>query len=183
MSQKFYPYQKRAFSLVEVTIAVGIVAFAFLAILALMPVGLTRMRQAKESNVSTLIIQQISDEIKQTDIKSLKLKSSQSFYRYFDIEGNKLLTEIGSTTPLDETGATAVVRSDMLYTTKITINPVLATDTVTVQPSATNCTLMRIVIQIAYNPKRMKATSLFAPESPVVFTSFLYVGDAQGPNN
>ena len=49
--------KEAAFSLVEVTLALGIIAFAFIAILGMIPVGLTASREAAESVATSLIAQ------------------------------------------------------------------------------------------------------------------------------
>ena len=49
----------RAFSLVEVTMAIGIIGFALLALFALMPVGLTASREAANDTQTSLISQDV----------------------------------------------------------------------------------------------------------------------------
>lgn len=52
------------FSLVEVTLAIGIIAFALLAIFALIPVGLNSSRDAIDDTTTSLIAQDIYNRIK-----------------------------------------------------------------------------------------------------------------------
>lgn len=54
---------RRGFSLVEVTLAMGILAFSMLTVLGLMPVGLSTMRRAMDSTVETQIVRQIGGEV------------------------------------------------------------------------------------------------------------------------
>ncbi len=62
---------RRAFSLVEVTIAIGIVAFAFVALVGVLPVGLQTFRRAVDASVSAQITQRIINDIQQTDFDIL----------------------------------------------------------------------------------------------------------------
>lgn len=52
-----------AFSLIEVTIAIGITSFGVLALLGLMPVGLSTMGEASRQMKETQVIQQISSDL------------------------------------------------------------------------------------------------------------------------
>ncbi len=60
--KKFTLWLHGGFSLVEVTIALGIVSFAFVTLLGLMPVGLNVMRQAMDSTTEGMIVQQLSGQ-------------------------------------------------------------------------------------------------------------------------
>jgi uncharacterized protein (TIGR02598 family) len=55
-----------AFSLVEVTLAVVIMGFAFVAILGLVPVGLNSFRTAKNVSTASQISQQMFSEVQAT---------------------------------------------------------------------------------------------------------------------
>lgn len=59
------------FSLVEVTLAIGIVSFAMLALLGAVPVGLSTMRQAADHTVESQIVRQISAEALYTPFSKL----------------------------------------------------------------------------------------------------------------
>ena len=82
-----------AFTLVEVVLAIGIIAFAFVGLLALMPVGLTNFRHAIDISVGSQIIQRLVDEAQQTDYTTLV--STPVARRYFDDQGNEV-TDIGT---------------------------------------------------------------------------------------
>ena len=89
------------FSLVEVTLAIGIVAFAFVALFALIPVGLTTFRQAMDTSVGAQIVQRVVSDAEQTDFDLLVngglggTTGGDTYYllplRYFDDQGNELL--------------------------------------------------------------------------------------------
>jgi uncharacterized protein (TIGR02598 family) len=71
-----------AFSLVEVTIALGVVSFAVLAVLALLPTGLSTLRAGMEDTVRAQIVKAISSQTLLTDFLLLE----DTFYE-FDDEG------------------------------------------------------------------------------------------------
>lgn len=78
-----------AFSLVEVTLAIGIVSFGLLAILGLMPVGMTTLRQATEQTIESQIVQKIGGDISQTSYSLLEANFSGKTF-YYDDEGRFL---------------------------------------------------------------------------------------------
>src|SRR6185369_7455030 len=57
---------ERAFSLIEVVLAVGVVAFAFVAIMGLIPAGMGQFRQAIDTSVCSQIAQRVMNEAQQT---------------------------------------------------------------------------------------------------------------------
>lgn len=99
-------WSQRAFTLVEVVLSIGIVAFAFVAVLGLLPAGLSNFRQAMETSVGSQIAQRIIAEAQQTDFDVLideeNLPTTANFtfrapkvgapaLRYFDEQGNEIL--------------------------------------------------------------------------------------------
>jgi len=76
---------KSGFSLVEVVIALGVVAFALISVLGLIPVGLQSFRQAIDNSATTQIVQRVVNEAQQTDFNSL----ANTVY-YFDDQGTLL---------------------------------------------------------------------------------------------
>jgi type II secretory pathway pseudopilin PulG len=69
--RKSFPARQSAFSLVEVVLAVGVVAFAFVAILGLIPAGLTQFRQATDTSVGAQIAQRVIEDAEQSDFNTL----------------------------------------------------------------------------------------------------------------
>lgn len=93
----------RAFSLVEVTIALGIVSFALISVLGMMPVGLSTMRAAMDQTTEAQISRRISGEMMLTPFSRLDTWVSNSPL-YFDDQG-------GLQTALDQdTRYTVVLR-------------------------------------------------------------------------
>jgi type II secretory pathway pseudopilin PulG len=63
--------RQSAFSLVEVVLAVGVISFAFVAILGLLPAGLQQFRQAIDNSVGTEIAQRVILDCQQSDFNTL----------------------------------------------------------------------------------------------------------------
>jgi uncharacterized protein (TIGR02598 family) len=98
--------RRAGFSLVEVTLAIGVVAFAFVALFALLPGGMTTFRRTIELGVCSQIAQQVISDLQQTEFARLVgsgtvvSNGGQSFrwpamgdsrLRYFDEAGNEVL--------------------------------------------------------------------------------------------
>jgi uncharacterized protein (TIGR02598 family) len=81
---------KAAFSLVEVTLAVGIFGFAFTMIVGLIPAGLITFRQAMDASVTSQICQRVINDAQQTDFDALT--SGGNSTRYFDDQGYESAT-------------------------------------------------------------------------------------------
>ncbi len=64
-------HNRAAFSLVEVTLAIGIVSFAILSVLGTMSVGLSTVRDAKKDTTSAQIASQIGSGMSQTPFTNL----------------------------------------------------------------------------------------------------------------
>lgn len=74
-----------AFSLVEVTLALGVISVSLLSLLGLLPAGLGVLRNSMEQTVHAQIVQRVAAEISSTDFNAL---SNQSLL--FDDEGQLL---------------------------------------------------------------------------------------------
>ncbi len=77
---------RAGFTLVEVTMAIGIIAFAFIGIFQLLPIGLGVSRQAIDTTIETQIAQQMKTQALQTDF-SLLSKLSELETACFDDQG------------------------------------------------------------------------------------------------
>jgi uncharacterized protein (TIGR02598 family) len=83
---------RRGFSLVEVTMAIGITAFAGLAVLGLVPVGLSNFHHAMNATVASQILQRVTADVGQADFDTLTSSTSGPTklpVRYFDEQGNE----------------------------------------------------------------------------------------------
>jgi len=71
LSRKLHVPCQRAFSLVEVVLALGIVSFAFIGIIGMLPVGMNTFRQATDATVQAQITQQIITQVRETNYADL----------------------------------------------------------------------------------------------------------------
>ncbi len=86
------------FSLVEICLAIGVVAFAFVGVVGLLPAGMDVYRTSMNESISTQIAQRVLNDAQQSDFASLigGTPPQTKYYelppvRYFDEEGNELL--------------------------------------------------------------------------------------------
>lgn len=79
----------KAFSLVELALALGVMAFAMAGIVGLIPFGLTSFRQAMNNTVESGIIQSLTNEIFLSEFANLRsmAKSGGKIY-YYDAAGD-----------------------------------------------------------------------------------------------
>ena len=79
----------------EAVLAIGVVAFSFLSIFALLPVGLEGFCLAEETSVSAEIVQRIVSDAEQTDFNILTANAAGGNHytlpiRYFDDQGSEV---------------------------------------------------------------------------------------------
>lgn len=111
------------FSLVEVTIALGIVGFAFLPLMGLLPVGLASFRSAIDQTALSQIVQKIGNESQQSDFDAVTTPSN---FRFFDEQAREL---------------DASRSSEAIYQSRLIV-----------VDDADSPHLKRLVIQVARNP-------------------------------
>lgn len=83
-----------AFSLIEVTMAIGIVAFAFVSIMGMLPVALNAFNRSVDSTIETQIAQRLYANAQQVKFSEIGTMAGGSV---FDGEGN--LVGAGTTMP------------------------------------------------------------------------------------
>jgi uncharacterized protein (TIGR02598 family) len=96
---------RRGFTLVEVTISLGIVAFAMVSLVGMLPAGLSNFRGAMSQTVEAQIVQALSEDIVLTDFSHLQKFTGQKFT--YDNRGVATLPSDGMT----------------LYTATVTLEP------------------------------------------------------------
>ena len=74
------PQHSRGFSLVEVALALGIVAFAFVSLFGLLPVGLGVFRSAIDVGNETWIMQGLNSMIQVTEWSKIDALEQETFY-------------------------------------------------------------------------------------------------------
>jgi uncharacterized protein (TIGR02598 family) len=80
------------FTLVEVTLAIGIISFAFVAMFGMLPVGLNVSRQAMDTTIEAQIVQQMKTQALQTDFSRLdELCDAEELF--FDDQGKPVARE------------------------------------------------------------------------------------------
>jgi uncharacterized protein (TIGR02598 family) len=74
------------YSLVEVMVAVGIVSFGIIAMVSMMPSGLSTFRNSMDRSISSQIAQRIVSEERQKNFDNI---AAGTTYQYFTDEGDK----------------------------------------------------------------------------------------------
>ncbi len=120
--------------------AIGIVAFAFVAIFGLVPVGLNTFRAAMDTSVRTQLAQRLVFEAQQTDFDKLK---DETALRHFDDEGTEV-TDV----------------ADSIYTTTLQVS----TET-QLPEAALSRNIYTLIIKVAHNPAHVPDP--FAEGSPL----------------
>ena len=121
MKRSTSPAANAAFSLVEVAIAIGVVAIGMLSVVALLPTGMETLRVSANETAQARISQEIIARLQGTDWdQTNNLADFQGQLFYFDRQGN----QTSSTTP------------DAIFTAKLDVS----TDGPQL-PAANNCGL------------------------------------------
>jgi len=118
--------RRHGFTLVECVLAIGVVAFALVSMVGLIPMGLTAFSQALDTSTSSRIVQQIV-----TDLQQSATLPPQQPLRYFDDEGFQQDTSSGQS----------------LYHVNTVVVPS------TRLPGGESSNLATVLIEIAKNPK------------------------------
>lgn len=84
------------FSLIEITLSLGIIAFAFVTIFGLLPTGLNTFRRAMDISIGAQIAQELINDAQQTDFNTLKNGDgagnggTAGSFHYYDDQGNEV---------------------------------------------------------------------------------------------
>ena len=103
----------QGFSLIEVTLAIGIIAFAFVALFGLLPTGLQTFRGSIDQTNDTNILQDINSMVQVTAWKYLDKLQGGDIY-YFDEEGRRTDTKQNPSTD-------RAVKNRRLYQVKLLV--------------------------------------------------------------
>lgn len=149
MNSPFSPLpspSRAGFSLVEVTLAIGVAAVAIVSLLALLPVGLGQAREAIDTTVTAQIATRLANDAQQTDFDTLTAEETgkppsdktfrQSAIRYFDDQGAEL--------PVTR-------RREAIYHSVVRVVPASPLPVGATTPDY-NPDLATIAVQIVYNP-------------------------------
>lgn len=80
-------FKARGFSLIETVLAIGVVSFAMLGILGMIPLGLNNFRTAMTYTAESEIVQNLSNQVYREDYATL---DSSTVSKYYDLQGNYL---------------------------------------------------------------------------------------------
>jgi len=75
-----------AFSLIEVTLAIGIVSFAMVSMMGMLPFGLTHFKKAIDTTIEAQIVQAVSSQIELADFSQLTPSSGSFDGKEFDYD-------------------------------------------------------------------------------------------------
>jgi len=200
--------KQAGFSLIEIAIAVGILAVALVALMGLMPGGMTNFRKAMDTSITAQIAQRILLDMQQADFdkvidsqtsdkQDLSNLANYTFtaptrgsnqFRFFDEQGNELITSDGKT--LNTSQKTALV-----YQVLTRVMPLAP------QPASANASgiVSLVTVQVARNPANrtlpvytkgasdstVSYRNLFDPtsaavKSTMIFTYSALIGKNQG---
>jgi len=152
------------FSLIEVALAIGVVAFAFVALLGMLPFGLSNLRKAMDVSIAAQIEQRVVSDVQETDFDTLlasKVETSPDgqFYllatRYFDDQGNEVKVQ-SSESPTPQELAKVIYFAHVRGSMPGTSDPNAAANNFQALPTTGNKFNPRsstvITVQVANNP-------------------------------
>lgn len=140
-----------AFSLIEVTLSIAIVAFAFVAIFGLLPVGMNTFRRAVDYSLGSQIVQRLVNDAMQTDYAELiKVTPAAPSTRYFDDQGNEVTAD-----------------NDYLYIAELSV---VAPTTLPPATNPASPSLATVTVRLANNPAHKP--SPFDPASGVPVATY-----------
>lgn len=146
---------KRGFTLIEVVVAVGIVATVFVAFMGMLPLGMDTMREAGAITTQARISQKLIGEMQQTDWRKAGDSSNSiidafsSELRYFDEYGNE-------TTKVDES----------IYQAKVEISEGGTKAAPSLPGARPNDYLRQVIVKIAYAPPGLEIDFSDEAENP-----------------
>lgn len=183
-------FQRAAFSLVEVALAIAIVSVAVVGILSLMSTGLGSYRQVMDTTICAQIAQRIINDAQQADFRALTdyantkgqpagftfraPRADEGFVRYFDEQGNEVIpaSEEGELTPLE--------RNKVIYWVNTRITPRAGVPRTDGQATKTSFqkptglweandggTLVQVTVEVAANPNGIELEYVSEPDSPM----------------
>lgn len=166
-------FRTKGFSLVEIALALGIMAFALVAIFGLMPLGMTTFKKAMDLSVGSQIAQRVIGDAQQSDFETLidpqgaVVAAGGVFakqpYRYFDDQGQEGVAA--------QAGMVYVVNTRVVPSTSMPGGG--SATTVGVQ----NANIATVTVQVANNPGQIAltpdaTTRLWSPSNGVAIATF-----------
>jgi len=147
-----------AFSLVEVTMALGIMSFVAVATLGLIPTGLASSQRSSQTTIAARLAAEVQSELQQVGFASFSTSTTS-----FDADGRMVQDPNGATVP----GTTTPPVYDVYRTVQSCG-----------LPGSTNWALQRVVVQVVKNPGRQalsrSASGLIAASAGLDERSFQF---------
>lgn len=125
------------FSLVEVTMALGLMCFVSFGLMGLLPEGMSNMRKSMDNTVQAQITQELASMVQRTSFEDIEKLSSSDKY-YYDSEGVRLGSDQKSRAVYE---AKVLPVGDM----KPMISPVIVNDTLPTELSTAAVSSLRAV--------------------------------------
>ena len=148
------------FSLVEVVIAIGLASFALMALLGLLPVGLSTYKQSVSSTMGAQIVQRIF-----TDAQIASLSNLQNTNRFFDEQGTEL------------TSSNAV---NCIYWVQVTYSTNSSGSNATTFLGNTSINLVTATVKIALNPGgSLSSSNVFSATNSSMLVYSTLIGRSQ----
>ena len=146
---------RAAFSLIECVLALGIVSFAFISLVGMIPVGLNTFRDAMDATVGSQIAQGVLTEVRQAKFSELAKfnknadtdPANPSPDYFFDDEGTASATATAENHIYD-----AAVR--IQYTSRMPVG--VAPSTLECDPAVANVAVVRVVVRRVTAPKQSR---------------------------
>ncbi len=136
-------FSTRAFSLVEVSLALGIISFAFVALLGLIPVGLGSAATAIDATVETQIMQRVTTMARQAKFSELAKLDRHPGQEENGVEKPDFFFDEQAT---EVVGDAEIAAQDYVYTAAVTLKE--STEVPSDQASLSNPNLATINIHI-----------------------------------
>jgi len=73
--------KRSAFSMIEVVLSMGIMAFAITSIFALLPIGMTLSKEAQESSILADIVSGVASDLSHTNFSAIVDTTTPKYYR------------------------------------------------------------------------------------------------------
>lgn len=80
--------RRSAFSLIEVSMALAIVAIAFVALIGLLPAGMKVFEAAANTTAETRMVAHLSSLLQAADYTKFRAQSTAGVYYYYDVDGS-----------------------------------------------------------------------------------------------
>lgn len=151
------------FTLVEVCLAIGIMAVTLIPLIGVMAMGLGQVRTNIDNNESVNIAQQVFLEARQMNFNTLAAKGT--YYRYFSAQGDDLGTGAASSA-----GPSMANSAQIVYTAVVTVTAYNTSSTTQALPGGDTQqpTLLTLAVQVRKTPG-----GIYTTLNPVVAS---YVG-------